>query len=121
MTGIDERKNILRRLVRCDGNLDRIRDDLSKHDVRWDHDEDLVRLRASDVRDVLSRYIMGDMTKEELFKWADAIEMSDDIDYQPGRETLIAEVIFFAANPKINGLMEKSRAKAWVRDLSAAS
>jgi cobalamin biosynthesis Mg chelatase CobN len=112
-----QRKKVLEDLVSMNGNIEEICNELTKFETRWDDEQALAHLTTENVRQVLERYISGDIPSDELHRWAESIEMRDDIEYQPQKESGIANVISFLANRDINGPVSKAEAESWVSGL----
>lgn len=91
--------DILKSLVLFNQDIDSIAENLSKFD--WDS-EPQIFLTTEHVYDVLEKYLNGMLAAEEIEKWADVIEMREDIVFEVGREELIKKIIFYLANSEIN-------------------
>ncbi|MBB5159621.1 hypothetical protein [Saccharopolyspora phatthalungensis] len=62
----------------------------------WDCDEELVTLGPSELRTAIEKFLVGNLSAQELEDWANAVEGRDDIDFAPEEMTdLVAEI----ANP----------------------
>lgn len=124
MTGsadeLQARKAALEDLIQLRGSVDDARKRLRP--FGWDSAPDLVTLSAATVIDVLDRYLSGDLTAEQIEKWADAIEVRDDIAFPPLFDTVMKELFFELANPEIEGPLSPETAHEWserLRDSSA--
>lgn len=91
--------DILKSLVLFNQDIDLIAENLSKFD--WDSEPEIF-LTTENVYDAMEKYLNGTVTAEEIEKWANVIEMRDDIVFEEGREELIKKIIFYLANSEIN-------------------
>jgi hypothetical protein len=74
----------------------------------WDGAPDLVTLSPATVIGALDRYLPGDVTAEEIEKWAQGIEVRDDLAFPPLFATVLKELFFELAHPEINRPLSKS-------------
>lgn len=65
----------------------------------WDAEEPLVVLTPVHLARVLSRYMQGEITAQELEDWANAIESREDIAYETAHKAPLAQAIYQLANP----------------------
>ncbi len=79
----------------------------------WDAAPDLATLTPAAAVDVLNRYVSGEVTAEEVGKWANAIEGRDDIAYPPPFEPVLNALIFELANPEISRPLTAESALDW--------
>ncbi len=81
MTGsadeVQARKAALEDLIHLRASVDDALKRLRVFD--WDAAPNLVTLSPATVIEVLDRYLSGDVTAEEIEKWADGIEVREDI------------------------------------------
>jgi hypothetical protein len=97
---MSERADLLAELVRSGP--------LSQHDLAslgsygWDSEETLVTLTKADACAVLHRHVLGELSDEDLARWADQIEARDDIGFEVEHEGALKRFIFELANPAIN-------------------
>ena len=74
-------------------------------------------LSMDDLRSVLRRALMGEVSLTAVHEWADAIEgRTDLVDYE---NQSIADVLFELATPEINGELALGRVKELVALVSA--
>ena len=88
------RKDILQDLLRCENpaEINSLRAELGAFE--WDTDERLITLMPENIVHILQRYIKGEISAKEVERWADALDMREDVDME---ET--AYVITELANP----------------------
>lgn len=65
----------------------------------WDSETAVVTLDRKHAKRVLERYLAGELTADWLEAWGNAIEGREDIGFEAGHETIIAETIYQLANP----------------------
>jgi len=71
--------------------------------VAWDFDGKPVVLTKSNIESVLNRYADGELTREDLEWWANAIEGREHIEYEEDYMDKIETAIFALANPILEG------------------
>ncbi len=81
----------------------------------WDSERVLVVLYRTDASRVLRRYLQAEMSAEQCVAWADAIEVRDDISFDPDQVKLLKRFIFEVANPELEGLLSLEAARGWLR------
>jgi len=54
------------------------------------------------LKDKLHRMMRGELSPTDLTGWADSIEFDERVSYEPGFESLIAQVLFEISAPEIN-------------------
>lgn len=68
----------------------------------WDCEEELAVLNPEDVIAVLSRFISGDISANDVEAWANLLECREDIGFAAGHEEPLGEAVYWLANPVIN-------------------
>jgi hypothetical protein len=102
-------------LLNFSRDLESIRLDLKN--FKWDSKE-IMLLERVHLKDILSKFINGKISNEEISDWADLVEARDDIGYEISYEDLIKEIIFNLANPEINYPLNSKEAKKYMEKLS---
>jgi hypothetical protein len=95
-----ERAEALRALIECRLPLEPAISALAA--LGWDAVEPAAFVSTADVQRLLQRFIVEELTAEQVTDWADLIECREDIGYAPMNEHL-GEVVFRLANPNLNG------------------
>lgn len=108
-----DRIKLLNDLIECNLPLQPIKEELSS--FSWDSPE-LVTLKKEHIISVLSRYIEGLISSEELETWADTIECREDIRYHDN-DDIINEKIYILATPILHGAMNKAKALNMINEL----
>jgi len=111
---MDERTDTLKALLSLNKPIEDITATLSKFD--WDSEE-LVVVEIDHIRQVLKRYISGELNEAIIENWANAIECRDDVGISEEAEDLIEELIHELANPDLTQKLTPERAQALVRNL----
>jgi hypothetical protein len=83
----------------------------------WDYDGAPALLDKPAVKDILTRYVAGELGQEAVHEWADFIELRDDIDYPENEEDLLAKILHELANPQIEGELTLDRARFLLNQL----
>lgn len=109
------RQATLKDLISFDDSLSSLRARLLQ--FGWDSNEDLVFLSPSHIRKVLSRFLDGEISKEDVCEWANLVEVREDIGFTEGDEDQLKELIFELANPEITHELDANRASELVRGL----
>lgn len=71
--------------------------------------EYLALLSRETVRENLERYLNGELTEEDLFLWAEALELRDDVSFGEERDETgdVFDVIYTFATPELEGPITK--------------
>ncbi|MEM7050379.1 MAG: hypothetical protein AAF604_12005 [Acidobacteriota bacterium] len=107
-----DRKSVLEDLLALRRPLAAVEAKLRRFD--WDCKEPLVSLGSVAVESVLTSFVTGNLTPNEVENWANAIESRDDID-TPDQKAL--EILHSLANPALEGSLSVSKATRMIRDL----
>jgi len=110
-----ERTDALKALLSLNKPIEDITTTLSKFD--WDSDE-LVVIKIDHIRQVLERYISGELNEAIIENWANAIECRDDVGLSQEAEDVIAGLIHELANPDLTQKLTLERAQALIRSLA---
>ncbi len=92
---------VLSDLVAFRRPINAILDNLSNFD--WDYEGEPMIVRASQIQDVLKRFIAGEFTAKELESWANLIEFREDLEFEKIHYEAIENVINCLANPILQG------------------
>lgn len=112
---MDDRQSVLEALVSFKHDISFLESQVSRLD--WDSDEELVFIDLSHLKHVLQGFINDRLTKEDIYKWANMIEMREDIGFKAGYEDQLKELIFELANPEITNELSINRASELMRKL----
>ena len=106
------RIEILDDLISLRGNLQNLRNELSKYP--WDCNETMLVVTKPDLKKILQRYLKGEFNNNDLEDWAETIECRDDLDFEKEE---IKEIIHELANPILNGSLTERRIKEIIDNL----
>jgi hypothetical protein len=109
-----KRKQILHRLIQLDGDLETIQKELKS--FAWDANEYIIVVTMNDLKAVLTQYLEGKKTIDELERWADLIECREDIDFEDSQENKIKTIVHHLANPELNGKVSVDIVRAWLKE-----
>ena len=99
------RRSIIASLIGFDKPLNELRRDLAE--LGWDWGSDpLAVLTRQHITAVLDRFLTGEQDAEAVEAWANLIEGREDIGFEPGYETIVAEALHDLANPELSGRLE---------------
>ncbi|QEI11818.1 hypothetical protein [Cellvibrio japonicus] len=91
---------------------------LSKFD--WDYEGQLLTVMASQVQEVLKRFLAGKYSVQELEGWANLIECREDLEFEEKKHEEIANVIYCLANPVLEGEITADSCKALITSLDCS-
>lgn len=79
-------------------------------------------LSRSEVRDVLTCFLAGEMTDDQVRRWAESFEFSESVWYERGFEEEIGRVVFVLGNPElVDGSLNNQLAAHLIRYLDRLS
>lgn len=76
---------------------------------------ELLLLSSSDIVFAIEAFLAGEITKEDLSRWADFYDANDDVVFEEGCS--ISDIIFDLASPEINGWIDVDRALKFLATL----
>lgn len=97
-----ERLQTLLDLITINKSLILLEKEIQKYN--WDIEYPLVKVTHNDFLNVFKKYLHDLISDEEIVLWANLIECRDDIEFESPD---LQEIIFFIANPEINGDVNK--------------
>lgn len=111
------RAELLRALVRLERPVEELERELSA--FGWDCERELVGLARSDIAAVLRRWRAGELPAESVRAWAEALEIREDVGLEAAAADAVEGVIFWLANPEINGPLTVERVEALLKEWDA--
>lgn len=96
-----DRLDVLRDLVAFNKPVRDLSDLLGK--FGWDYEGQSLTIVASQIQDVLKRFLAGEYSVQDLEDWANLIECREDLEFEEKRHDEIADVIYRLANPALEG------------------
>ena len=119
MSETEVRKELLERLIRISGSLEKILEELELYDFEAVNGEALVVLSRKDFISVLERYLAGEISGEDIYNWADALELRDDVDFGERDDETgdVFDLISNIANPLLKGKLSPEMVKNFVGEL----
>jgi hypothetical protein len=82
--------------------------EILEQDIRalsWDYPEqDIVLMTPTMAVIVLDRAIKGEIPIEDVFRWAELLEVREDVGLVGGQKENLREFLFQASNPEINDM-----------------
>src|SRR4051812_2105817 len=102
-----DRNIILRNLLELSRPLDEILQDLARH--CWDSEVANMTLAGDHLAAIVLRFLSGDLDRESMESWANAIESRDDIAYDPNSR--LGGVLHELANPLLFKPLTAERAE----------
>ena len=105
MSGVQNRLALINQILKLDDNFSSSMERLSGHE--WDFEGQPVMLNENVLKDVLVRFVAGDLNSATIYKWADFLELRDDVDCPEN----VAEIVHELPNPDTEGHLTPDRAK----------
>lgn len=96
-------------------DLDRLRSSL----VALKEAGELLPLSIAEVAGVLSAFVVGEISKEEIADWAEFYDGNEDVVLES--DDLIPDVLFELSSPEINGWLQEVRARELISMLEQNS
>jgi hypothetical protein len=114
--------NALRRLIALDGDCEQLVREAREYlrNIQASSQDSIAPLRLADLDWVLEQCAEGVLSGERIQEWAEILEMNEHIDYEPGVEEAIADVLFRLSTPEINKPISQAVARELRAALSAA-
>lgn len=97
----DKRKQLLEDIVLYRGNIEQSIKELQSYS--WDYEGETVLIEKGVLKNILQRFVNGDLTVSDIYTWADFLELREDIDYQKHEDSLLSNIIYRLANPDLEG------------------
>ena len=93
------RTELLRRLAEYTLPIEPVLAELREYG--WDAEAPFFTITRQHLRSVLSRYLDGELTSEQVTDWADLVECREDLGYEQGFEDALQRAVFELANPNL--------------------
>ncbi len=121
MNEVEERKRLLENLIYIKGSVQESIKVLDGYDTGHDGEE-LVVLAKEDIKEILNRYLMDKITAEDIFLWADAIELRGDICFgtEDDESGVVFDIISYIATPELEGEISKDKAEEFIQRIEIA-
>ena len=103
------KRDVLTALIEFSKSVDSLAASLQT--IPWDSDDAIVTLTSRHVLHAISKCLRGDISPADLQKWAELIEVREDIDFDANHFAEINDVMFTIANPDINGELSPANLK----------
>jgi hypothetical protein len=98
---MNRRAEILHELVRFEKPSDALMSELKSFGWDWDGDPLLI-LKKEDLLRIIERFLANDITAAQLQRWAENLEIRDDVAFDEQEKELLDSVFFRLATPEIN-------------------
>lgn len=112
---MDFRRKVLASLLNLRQDIDTLKKELSQYP--WDTDEELVILKRMHLLNILSKYSLGLLTKNDIAEWANLVGHREDVGYEKGFERTVADIVVELANPKINAELNAQKVEDYFKVL----
>lgn len=109
---INKRVLILQNLIEFNMRVDILALCITTNELTSDCDSPLVQLNKQHITNVLTRYIAGELTSNDVEKWANLIEGCDDINYDK-----VGNILYCLANPLITYKLTPATAQQYINQL----
>ena len=68
----------------------------------WDCEQELVVLTPTHMLSVFNRFLSGELSPEDLHRWAESLESRDDLGLQAADQEVLQSMLFCLTTPEIN-------------------
>lgn len=110
-----KRKKALNELLNFSESIDALTSKLKC--FSWNFEGEPVLVRTSHLVSVLNRFVQGELTKNEIEKWANIIECREDLENEESDDELINKIIYELANPLLEGDFTLKRCRQYLLSL----
>ncbi|AEP09831.1 hypothetical protein [Micavibrio aeruginosavorus] len=86
------------------------------NDMEWDFSGDPVFLERALIRNILDRYLKGILVADDVYQWADFVELREDIQFH-AEDDIIPSIVHALANPALEGALTPDSAKTFLLQL----
>lgn len=111
-----DRISLLKKFVNVEADLRTLEKQITA--FGWDYDGDPMILDRNHLKTILSNYLQGKMTGDDVVFWAEFLELRDDIDYSLDKGKTIASIVHCLANPDLEGELTIQKANELLADLN---
>ena len=78
---------------------------------KWDFDGIPLTMTRRHLRDVIERYMKGEISAQDIEDWANLIEGREDMTFESRDDNLLSEIVYELANPELTEELSYQRAK----------
>ena len=110
-----DRINILKCLISFSQPLNEISHNLAN--LHWDPEGEPFIVESIEIVQVLKKYTVNEINSLALEQWANMIECREDIVFQKSKENEIAHIIYYLANPELEGEVTPELCKRFIKEL----
>lgn len=110
-----ERKVLLQELIQGERPVARIISELAQ--FGWDSSIELATLTSRDLTNMLTRFINGALSSQQVVEWANAIECREDVGFEPQEEVIVKQAVHELATPELWEPITIKLAQAWIERL----
>lgn len=96
-----DRLEVLKQVISFERPVEDLALRLSQFD--WDYEGQPLIIHGSHIREVLNRFLAGEINEKDLENWANLIECRDDLDFDDRQRDVIENIIYCLANPILQG------------------
>lgn len=116
---MNTRINLLKSLLQLDSPVKDILSDLKRYGSDAVEGEALVTLTREQTISVLQRFLSGNITGKELYEWAEALELREDIDFgaDDDRGVIFDVVSNISTTYVLRGPITEEEAESYILDL----
>lgn len=115
MTDQERRIALLNKILQAENNFLSSIKDLAQYP--WDFDGVPAVLDKSILKQILSRYIAGQMSQTLVYEWAEFLELREDVEYPENEHHAIESILHEFANPDLEGELTLARAQFLLKTL----
>lgn len=105
------RYEVLNDIINFNGKVSDLQNELSHYE--WDSAVPIIKISYINIKSALLLFVNDKISLDDLTAWANILECREDIEFE---DEEIEEMIFYLANPEINGNLTKEAAKEFIQN-----
>jgi hypothetical protein len=99
-----DRKAILLDMLNFSIPIDEIKKNISK--ISWDYNGEPVIIYRSHLINILNRFLLGELSKNDVEDWANLVECREDLEFDEKYFDDLSQIIHHLANPFLEGELD---------------
>lgn len=78
-------------------------------EIGWDYDGEMLTVYRVDIVGVVKKFLSRDISEDDLIWWANALELREDLEFEPESAFEIGTMIHKLANPDLEGRVSRDK------------
>lgn len=113
---MSDRHTVLRDLIELAKPIDELRRSLAAFE--WDFKDIPLTMNGDHLRNVIARYVKGELSAQHVEDWANLLEGREDLTFRSSNAEVLREILHELANPELTEELSHQRAKELVNRLN---